>query len=396
MGRIAWKWWAAFVVGLTGVALAYLSLPHDLDAHRLRAVLVVGAVLAGALVVVVVVRFGVLAWAAGAVVRRWRSVADLVLINPRVALATVLVLAGSGGVAVSGSVGLAAVVLAGALVVAVVVRFGVLARAVGAIVRCGGFVAALMLNYPRVALATVLVLAGSGGVGIWGPEGLAALGRTVHSWQADPAPQAGRSPSSAPTRGVPSSRPSARPSPSRRPTPSPSATPRRVAMAPVTLAVTHFCLCDGVRNQAQVKIKVAVNNRGTEPLDIAVRPFSPIRVVMASRGGRWTPPGTAASVGPMAVRLPSGQTGYAYPANSNLAFDYLGGGWGTFATHWAPTRLVGGRSYYDPGNRRGDLVYYLPTDAGNVLGVAYVDRSGAVLAFTPTVSWHTSADPNNF
>lgn len=344
MRRVDWKWWVGTAVGAVGLALGYLALPAQIDPRRVEHVRVASAVAGVVLLLAVAVRCGA-----------WRALKSAV-------------------------------------------------RTVVNGVRLAARYAAGLRPLARALLGVAVAVTGAAAIPDVRSAAVSAARRFVDDRRADPAPIASATPSATPspsltpvpTATVPAPTPSATPRP--KVTPSPTARPstRPPVRVSVALRVTHYCICDAVREQIQVKVKVGVTNRGTQSLDVAVRPFSPIRLVVKSNAGRWTPPGSRASVGPMRVRLPNGATGYAYPANDNRAYDYIGDGWGTFATHWAATRVARGREYYDPGNRRGDLVFYAPYESEEVLGLAYVTPQGAVVAFTPLSAWGTETNPNDF
>jgi hypothetical protein len=158
----------------------------------------------------------------------------------------------------------------------------------------------------------------------------------------------------------------------------------------VPLAVTNFCLCLGPRNQAQVKVKLAVDNSSNQSVSIAPNDFR--MVVSHGFASAWTPAGSAEP--PLTIG------GFTFlSANPDGAYESFDGAL-TFATHWAPTVLDARAKYFEPEAKRGDLVFYVPLGSDQsitVVGIALMGADGqTVLGFAKYESWLGFANANDF
>jgi hypothetical protein len=161
----------------------------------------------------------------------------------------------------------------------------------------------------------------------------------------------------------------------------------------VLLTVSKHCFCNGPRGQAQVKVKLRIENRTNKALPIGT---THLRILVPGPlAGAWTPP--VPSGDPLSIQNGS-NTFIALPANAAEAYEKLDDGNDTFASHWPTEDLAPGEAFFDDALKKGDLVFYVPSPQGSitVLGIGYVDDTGTLLGFTPVSDWQGLDDASNF
>lgn len=179
------------------------------------------------------------------------------------------------------------------------------------------------------------------------------------------------------------------------------------------IRVAEWCLLPAVRNQAQMKVKVWLDNTATTNLDTSLGRFR--LLVNTLDPAQWTPPGgrTTSSLRPMQVQYGDNgkkYTVWAIPPNPNGAAEPIPDqpGDDTFATHWSLQTLGPGQKFRPPAttnprqttSRKGDLVFYVPLAHANitprVVGLAYVDSDNQVVVISPSGSWGPREPAENF
>jgi hypothetical protein len=155
------------------------------------------------------------------------------------------------------------------------------------------------------------------------------------------------------------------------------------------LAVPHYCLCLGPRNQGQIKLKVSVSNTSVEDVSIDVGRFR--LAVSNSFASEWTPKGRTAE-----LASSNGMT--LVPPNADGDWENFEGA-ATFATHWPGGSLPPGQAYSNDEAREADLVFYVPVGAdGSIVlnGLFLLNDAGDSVAFLPYSAFGTVSDPNTF
>ena len=163
------------------------------------------------------------------------------------------------------------------------------------------------------------------------------------------------------------------------------------------LEVTNFCLCDGLRNQFMVKMKVRITSVSQVPLNASIENMR--LMVAGDMPGIWSPNQPVAA--PSVVNI-EGRVYTAIPANANRAFERVDANYITFASFWYASRLDPRASYFGEGRSNGDLVFYVPYAPGgrpSLAGVGLVSNDGTqVLGWAPISAWPPNGpeDPNTF
>lgn len=174
--------------------------------------------------------------------------------------------------------------------------------------------------------------------------------------------------------------------------PSPAGAPHGIKL---WLHITKWCALPGVRGQAQFKLQLQIQNRGSHTLGIGVEH---LRLIVASfNPRRWSPPrvGQATLERPFATSY-LGHRVWAVPPNAENAYDPVPGIKNdlTFATHWGQEGISPGRTF-NPAYHSGDLVFYVPylpddprgdTTYEDVVGMAYV-YGREVVVMCPKGNW---------
>lgn len=186
--------------------------------------------------------------------------------------------------------------------------------------------------------------------------------------------------------------------------------------ARLRLRVVMWCAPEAVRGQYEFKLKVSVNNTGSDALDITRERF--VLLWRTLNPSRWSPPRGGAPAPPRRVTWASRDYWAIFANPDGIAES--NGAVGGFATHWSYTTLAPGRRSLRP--RRGspyieysdedhvvtrvhfnrnedDLVFYVPKATvdrdRNFLGLGYL-RGGRVIAVCPQGKWGPKVPPASF
>jgi hypothetical protein len=219
------------------------------------------------------------------------------------------------------------------------------------------------------------------------------------------------------------------------PPPSPSSTPDptvdncgKSASASVEVPRVQICVvywCTGeVRlamtgevdpTQLQYKIRPRINNNSDQPINIALTPPTPLRLIVDSPAlpVGWHPPPATAAAGDSVLRVSwNGKTFWAVPPNVNQDVSLVGGYWTGFTTLWDGDQIDSNGTYFkhlrlqeDGTNKQeGDLVFQLPKNPDGsdptVIGLAYVDVTPGVPLSGENMhsrdKWPVSSQPTTF
>lgn len=174
----------------------------------------------------------------------------------------------------------------------------------------------------------------------------------------------------------------------------------------VWVHVVKWCSNGAVRGQAQVKLQIRVKNIGSRPLDLSRGHF---RLVMRHFDRRrWSPPQIGASTTDRPfVATYGGRRVWTIPPNADGAYDLIGNGVGTFASHWNTAGTLAPGHTFAPIDRtrqdsgRGSVVFYVPLERGHrnklpgVIGLAYV-QGNHILVMCPRRHWGPKVPEGDF
>lgn len=175
-----------------------------------------------------------------------------------------------------------------------------------------------------------------------------------------------------------------------------TAVPRVVNLS---VKVRKYCVADFpfAHHQTEFKLKVQVKNLGSSTLDIRASHWK--MLVSRMNPNRWYPPAHGGAVGKPERISWHGYQVWAVPANANRSYDSDPSGSATFASYWDATDLAPGATYYRPGNRQGDLAFYVPrryvTQKRNLIGLAYV-ADGKARVVARYHSWRNRRPADDF
>lgn len=163
------------------------------------------------------------------------------------------------------------------------------------------------------------------------------------------------------------------------------------------LGVANFCFCDGPREQAMIKVKPLIKSQVDRTLPIQATNLR--LLVPKPLEGDWSPPRGSGTI--IEISLPDGKVALAIPPNPDGAAENNGGGQ-TFATHWDASSLSPTDSYFEPGVKEGDLVFYVPHGGSGdftLFGLGLIEQVGEdweLQGFIDSENWQGEANGNPF
>lgn len=167
--------------------------------------------------------------------------------------------------------------------------------------------------------------------------------------------------------------------------------------------------------QMQYKIRPQISNSTDHPVNISLRPPTPLRLIVDSSQlpTHWNPPQKTVAAGDSVYPVIwNGKHYWAVPPNVQGDVSMVGGFWSGFSTFWDGDQLDGHNLFsknlrFDSSGtpvQEGDLVFQLPNNPDGtdpaVIGLAYVTGGGGapmnIEHLFPKSNWPASNQPMSF